>query len=1370
MQAKFDGDEIVVRLTPKHPKYADLARMLYARRMGDAITLSRDAVGHEHGNDGRFASTGGIGGGTSVVDAPKEAKTDKPKTVADIHTQADALAENHANSGILAKLGAAGKWMKDKTKAVYDRMESRYGRKTAIAIFAAGHVAGLATPLVVVPGSTLIGMAPFAAMAEIYLQARKGAKAIGLSQLDELSVDEILAEGAKLADELREAWEGYQETKLSASHAPVGGVTIQGREFAGGEFIPGDVMAQATGVEKAKVGGAKSNSGNNAQASTREDRIAAKKKMRNDVRVAAKEAFGDKIEVDGNEISIQDNGRGIDLEFYPKNKSVFVEFTQTPSKVVDKSTKQNTRTAWDTTAKNLQTGTVDLAHKFKGFIQKMRTSGVGVEYETTEPRRARIYAKVLSDAGFEQAESDDSGRVVWRPKVDKELALSQSADDLEDPYHALASLYADLWNLTGQTPDDDELETVGGELADGGWVLYHDGDQWKVREGVGAVELSQARAPKGGVQIGSRWYAGGKWIPSAEVAKADPATKAKIEKSADEHHGKRASRGDVDVKALKEKLSPHAGQTLDKHESRSAKLAYAALKRHHGDLLYHRLEELGNQLHEALQNTPEDEEGQRGQISRRLKAVHDMLTRAEGEGVKQREVAETPKPAWQQTQAEYVEAKPQADPATIANPGAVKEEAKPAGKKEPSIQAHEKIADAFNRLSKDGFASTQKLRESLPDMPQEEFDTALYKLRTEHGFHATGDDLTKIDGMGTPLPKRTQTEAPKAKPQPENEPVPEPKKPKEKAEHIAGLLGDRAAMHDGLAPLANVYNDLQRHYPDMSVKQFQDFLKDAKKERAVSLKILNEVRTQTPQDRKVNILVPDAQGSNTTLGFLGSVDEAKLAEVARRHFGEPKGETPKPSAAKPIHEKIKDVFNPPAKDTAKPKESITPEQAEARKWKKNEDGTYTAPNGTVWRKAKAGGEESPVTGEPFKGGSLMPIHGLAPKKPQSEGQGQSAGDVKPNEQAKERGKPQPVQQMTPEDIEAEKQRREDGKKWDEMNAGPLGEMKWMGENPNGKAMANSVISLSPWRDYASNIGENGVKSIIEKIEPLVSAKIKAEVEAAGLGPKDQEWYFGQLKDTSDAEAYEPRKTQAHAKEVPSSLYARNLVQEALSGAKTVSDMHAINGILADAAKPKEAQPDAASKEPKPQPPANHVPPTVAISDRAYADRSLTHAEIDAHVDSLKGLSVAQLREIGATEEVPASGNTKGQLLESIRQSLHGRKENAERTGRGKTKPQAPDPKTNASKIAASFDKLDTGRNYLPIAKLRAAHPELSKADFDAAVNHLRRNEGFTGGAHEGRHGLTQEELDTAIRDERGDGQTPTLIGYLSRRNNSLGGV
>ncbi len=49
----------------------------------------------------------------------------------------------------------------------------------------------------------------------------------------------------------------------AAAHAPKGGVTIGGKRFAGGEFIPGDVMAKATEAEREAVegGGTKTKQG-----------------------------------------------------------------------------------------------------------------------------------------------------------------------------------------------------------------------------------------------------------------------------------------------------------------------------------------------------------------------------------------------------------------------------------------------------------------------------------------------------------------------------------------------------------------------------------------------------------------------------------------------------------------------------------------------------------------------------------------------------------------------------------------------------------------------------------------------------------------------------------------------------------------------------------------------------------------------------------------------------------------------------------------------------------------------------------------------------------------------------------------------------
>lgn len=53
---------------------------------------------------------------------------------------------------------------------------------------------------------------------------------------------------------------GTESFEMGAAKAPKGGVTVQGRDYAGGQFIPGDVMEQATKEERAAVEGKAKNS------------------------------------------------------------------------------------------------------------------------------------------------------------------------------------------------------------------------------------------------------------------------------------------------------------------------------------------------------------------------------------------------------------------------------------------------------------------------------------------------------------------------------------------------------------------------------------------------------------------------------------------------------------------------------------------------------------------------------------------------------------------------------------------------------------------------------------------------------------------------------------------------------------------------------------------------------------------------------------------------------------------------------------------------------------------------------------------------------------------------------------------------------
>ena len=240
-----------------------------------------------------------------------------------------------------------------------------------------------------------------------------------------------------------------------------------------------------------------------------------------------------------------------------------------------------------------------------------------------------------------------AGKVMGWVSGKKSAQLSTDAGDHRtgdpdpDDGKALAEWYADTWNLlteAGAPPDDDALEAADNELDGGEWLLDYDdkAGKWAVKRdpGEGGVQMSAERSPKGGVTINGKRYAGGQWIPGSAVAAAPPEVKKKLEEAKAGHETARRARGSVDVAALRRRLAGHAeGVTLDRAAQTSAKRAFAALHRSHGELTLHRLEELADQLETALAAVPEDETGIRAQLRERLASLHSIMGHAEGRGV-----------------------------------------------------------------------------------------------------------------------------------------------------------------------------------------------------------------------------------------------------------------------------------------------------------------------------------------------------------------------------------------------------------------------------------------------------------------------------------------------------------------------------------------------------------------------------------------------------------------------------------------------------------------------------------------------------------------------------------------------------------------
>jgi hypothetical protein len=158
------------------------------------------------------------------------------------------------------------------------------------------------------------------------------------------------------------------------------------------------------------------------------------------------------------------------------------------------------------------------------------------------------------------------------------------------------------------------------------------------------------------------------------------------------------------------------------------------------------------------------------------------------------------------------------------------------------------------------------------------------------------------------------------------------------------------------------------------------------------------------------------------------------------------------------------------------------QQDNPRAWTNNGDGTWTTPNGTVWRKAKAGGEVSPVTGGQFKGGALMPIHGLASELPKPEPKPKRDNDVgqsKVDEDGRQKDdwREPKVRQLTPEQIEQKRERAAERERWGKLQSGSVAKALWLGDMP-GKTGWNVKKQIIP---YLTSLQPEQVTQIAEQV-------------------------------------------------------------------------------------------------------------------------------------------------------------------------------------------------------------------------------------------------------------------------------------------------
>lgn len=222
-------------------------------------------------------------------------------------------------------------------------------------------------------------------------------------------------------------------------------------------------------------------------------------------------------------------------------------------------------------------------------------------------------------------------------------------------------------------------------------------------------------------------------------------------------------------------------------------------------------------------------------------------------------------------------------------------------------------------------------------------------------------------------------------------------------------------------------------------------------------------------------------------------------------------------------------------------------------------------NGDWQLRAPIGGKVSEVNGVFYIGGRFMPIHGIDSQaakklKPKRE---KPKGDLftppKPNENGRQREK---RVEMTPDEIAAEKERREEQRQWNEIASGPLGRLLDLGDKPRYGQKATP--NLDEWMSFAEKIGKEGIDKLHKSLEADAHGKIDALWKSmiddqAGLSldeiarktgmsiPRrftaaDAEWDKNELRERADRwSSDKPRLYKAHEKLVPGSHRVRELL-------------------------------------------------------------------------------------------------------------------------------------------------------------------------------------------------------------------------------------
>ncbi len=283
-------------------------------------------------------------------------------------------------------------------------------------------------------------------------------------------------------------------------------------------------------------------------------------------------------------------------------------------------------------------------------------------------------------------------------------------------------------------------------------------------------------------------------------------------------------------------------------------------------------------------------------------------------------------------------------------------------------------------------------------------------------------------------------------------------------------------------------------------------------------------------------------------------------------------EAPKPPPARPIEEPVvvqhaeperPGEVIPPKPDviaTSLPAPAAGPTAATDKPPPPARTKKERPPSDIAYVRAPAGGATSDVNGKHYKGGQLMPVHGLSPPKAPTNGSpnGAGSGPAKAKETATPKTPRVPREPKTAEQIAKENADREH---WAEVKSGPLGEVYRLGEHPHP---VDRTPDLKKWEQWVEATNGQQLASVTATAEDIfVRNTIAATKEWERRGLTDEQLRESLLENLRlYTEEYLAKK---HVKQFPGSPEALSAVRAAVlskeSTSGQIADLRRINQAM-----------------------------------------------------------------------------------------------------------------------------------------------------------------------------------------------------------------